>query len=166
MQKTFVATLFIITVLVLISGAAIVAYRIGKSEQNIVTTGLPPLEPSTSVTLTPTLSLTTSPSPSVTPTPTVNETSLIKQAVYAKTGLNESKAEVTISQNTGQHAKGSIREFEAVGGGYFLAAKTGSGWVEVYDGQANPTCEQIAPYNFPKSMVPECLDASGRVIIR
>lgn len=29
-----------------------------------------------------------------------------------------------------------------------------------------PTCEQIDAYNFPKDMVPECLDENGEVVER
>jgi len=100
------------------------------------------------------------------PTPTVDESGLIKQAVFKKTGLDATQAEVSINKNTGQHATGNIKEFEAVGGAYWLAAKTTEGWVCVYDGQSQPTCEQIAPYNFPKDMVPECLDETGKVVKR
>jgi len=104
--------------------------------------------------------------PSLQPTPTINESELIKKAVFKKTGLNETQAEVSINKNTGEFATGNIKEFEAVGGAYWLAAKTEGGWVAVYDGQAQPTCEQIAPYNFPKDMVPECLDKNGKVVKR
>ena len=113
---------------------------------------------------------TPTPSPEIiqkaTPTPTINESELIKQAVFKKTGLNETQAEVSINKNTGEFATGNIKEFEAVGGAYWLAAKTEDGWVCVYDGQAQPTCTQIAPYNFPKDMVPECLDKNGKVVKR
>jgi len=102
----------------------------------------------------------------MTPTPTIDESELIKQAVFKKTGLDATKAEVTINKNTGQYATGNIKEFEAVGGAYWLAAKTDAGWVGIYDGQAQPTCEQIDNYNFPKDMVPECLDENGEVVER
>jgi len=128
----------------------------------------------TSETPTPTPKITNVPSPQPTPTPeiiqkatpTINESELIKQAVFKKTGLTASQADVAINKNTGQHATGNIKEFEAVGGAYWLAAKTAEGWVGVYDGQSQPTCAQIAPYNFPKDMVPECLDKDGKVVKR
>jgi len=100
------------------------------------------------------------------PTPTVDESGLIKQAVFKKTGLDATQAEVSINKNTGQHATGNIKEFEAVGGAYWLAAKTDEGWVCVYDGQSQPTCGQIDVYNFPQDMVPECLDENGQVVKR
>lgn len=117
-------------------------------------------------TLTPSPTPTIKVEPTVTPTPVIDESEAIKQAVFNKTGLNASQAEISINKNTGQHATGNIKEFEAVGGAYWLAAKTDEGWVCVYDGQAQPTCEQIAPYNFPKDMVPECLDENGKVVER
>jgi len=100
------------------------------------------------------------------PTPTIEETALIKQAIFKLTGLNASLAEVTINKNTGTHATGGIKEFEAVGGAYFLAAKTATGWVGVYAGQAHPKCSEIAPYNFPVSLISECLDANNNVVKR
>lgn len=113
---------------------------------------------------TPTPEVTNIPSPQ--PTPTIDETEAIKEAILKKTNLDTTKAEVTINKNTGQYATGNIKEFEAVGGAYWLAAKTDEGWVGVYDGQAQPTCEQIEVYNFPKDMVPECLDENGQIVKR
>ena len=166
MQKTFIISLLTVGGLALLAGVGLLAYRLGQAEKTVtnLVTSLPTSAPSP--TLSPLVSPAVSPSPVLTLTPTVDEISLIKQAVFAKTGLDATRAEVTITQNTGQHAKGNIREFEAVGGGYWLAAKTDSGWIEVYDGQANPTCSQISPYNFPKTMIPECLDSTGRVVTR
>ena len=100
------------------------------------------------------------------PTPKIDDESLIKEAIFKLTGLDATKAEVTINKNTGTHATGGIKEFEAVGGAYWIAAKTDSGWVGVYAGQATPKCSEIAPYNFPKDMVPECLDAANKLIKR
>jgi len=81
---------------------------------------------------TPTPEVTNVPSPQPTPTPeeaaptpTVDESGLIKQAVFKKT-------EASINKNTGQHATGNIKEFEAVGGAYWLAAKTDDGWGLVF----------------------------------
>ena len=101
-----------------------------------------------------------------TPTPPVNEEALIRQAVFTMTGLDETQAELQITQNTGTHANGTIRELEAVGGAYWLAAKSEGNWVGVYDGQSQPTCTEIAPYNFPTVLVPQCLDAGGNVTTR
>ena len=152
---------FTLLILFIVGGSIFAWYFLVKSKTPASTPpsgGGPVFSPTPTVTIKPTVALT--------PTPTVDETSLIKQAVYKKTGLDETQAEVTINKNTGKHATGNIKEFEAVGGAYWLAAKTSSGWVCVYDGQSQPTCEQIAPYNFPKDMVPECLDEDGKVVER
>lgn len=117
------------------------------------------------------ISPTGTPSVSTTPSPTAfpqvqDETKAIKNAVYAKLGSDENKLQVTISQIEGNYAKGGIKELEAVGGAYFLAAKVEGVWRIVYDGQASPFCSDIASYNFPQDMVPECLDANAKVIRR
>lgn len=108
----------------------------------------------------------------VSPTPTEGvapegEDDLIKQAVIDMGGFAASKVEVTIGENTGTHAKGGVKEVGSeVGGGYFIAAKKDGKWVGVYSGQANPTCEQIEPYDFPTDMVEECLDENNEVVAR
>lgn len=106
------------------------------------------------------------PSSSAVPVVTVDETELIKQAVYSYTGLNKTTAEININRNTGQHATGTIKEYEAVGGAYWLAARQPAGWIGVYAGQAQPECAKIEGYDFPKDMVPECLNSAGKVVKR
>ncbi|MDP2720487.1 MAG: hypothetical protein Q8O75_00905 [bacterium] len=96
-----------------------------------------------------------------------DDSAAIKTALVEKTSIAESNLDFEISQNTGKHAKGMVKEKDSeVGGGYWLAAKTSGGWVIVYDGQAQPTCNQIASYSFPTDMVPECLDANGNLVAR
>jgi len=108
--------------------------------------------------------------PVVSPSPivetVVDETELIKQAVYERTGLTPEQAEISVNRRIASHATGTIKEFEAVGGAYWLAAKTAEGWVGVYDGQAQPECVEIETYVFPVDMVPECLNSSGNVVAR
>jgi len=150
--KTAFLTLFIF---VLLGAVGALAYFLGAKKLSL---------PGKVATPTPTISL--QPSPSPVPSPTSNETDLIKAAIYALTGLDEVKAEVIINQNTDTHAKGGIREYGAVGGAYWIAAKSDNKWVGVYAGQAHPTCNEIASYDFPTDMVPECLDANGNVLTR
>jgi len=150
--KTAFLTLFIF---VLLGAVGVSAYLLGARKLPL---------PGKVPTPTPTTSL--QPSPSPVPSPTSNETDLIKAAIYVLTGLDEVKAEVIIDQNTGTHAKGGIREYGAVGGAYWIAAKSDGEWVGVYAGQAHPTCNEIASYDFPTDMVPECLDANGSVVTR
>lgn len=105
--------------------------------------------------------------PIVSPTPNISlEIEAIKKAVYKKTGLTSENADVTVSQYTSTYAKGGVKEKEAVGGAYFIAAKVNNEWICVYDGQSHPTCDQIEPFNFPKEMVSECLDGNNKVIKR
>lgn len=100
-----------------------------------------------------------------TPTPTPeDEIPAIKKAILTKLKTDETQVNVNVSVVKGSLAKGTVGG--SGGGGYFLAAKTASGWVIVYDGQSTPPCSQIAPYNFPKDMVPECMDANFNLITR
>lgn len=115
---------------------------------------------------TPTVSATSTPVPTSKPSPFIDDTAAIKSALIDKTGISETNLEFQISQNTGQHAKGTVKAKDEIGGGYWIAAMVEGRWLIVYDGQSQPTCAQIAPYNFPKEMVPECLDAAGSVIER
>lgn len=94
------------------------------------------------------------------------EEALIKEAVLERVKLDEEEVEFTITTNTGTYAKGLIREVGAVSGGYWLAAKSDGEWVAVYDGQANPPCEDVDLYDFPTGLVSECLDENGQLVTR
>lgn len=100
-----------------------------------------------------------------TPTPTPeDEIPAIKKAILTKLNTDETQVTVSVGVVRGPLAKGTVGG--SGGGGYFLAAKTANGWIIVYDGQSTPSCAQIAPYNFPADMVPECMDASNNLITR
>lgn len=97
----------------------------------------------------------------------VDDTALIKKALVAKTTIAEDMLDFSVSTKEGNYAKGSVgTKGEETGGGYFLATKVNNDWVIVYSGQANPECSAINPYNFPTSMVPECMDANNEVVKR
>nr|MBI5455625.1 hypothetical protein [Candidatus Levybacteria bacterium] len=105
--------------------------------------------------------------PTITPLPTADDLSAIREALAIKLGISAGNLDVSISKNTGEYAKGNVKEKTSqTGGGYYLAAKAEGKWVIVYDGQSAPTCKQLESYNFPKDMVPECLNLSGKVITR
>jgi hypothetical protein len=143
--------IFISVILILLVG--FLAYLFGKGDINLNTN----LKNNSTATE----------EPIVSPTPNISsEIEAIKKAVYKKTGLTSENADVTVSQYTSTFAKGGVKEKEAVGGAYFIAAKVNSEWICVYDGQSQPTCEQIEPFNFPKEMVPECLDENNKVVKR
>lgn len=100
------------------------------------------------------------------PSPTVDDAIAIKAAMSKKIGVTEENLEVTVSKNTGQFAKGSVKEKTEVGGAYFLAAKKNGAWIIVYDGQSQPPCQDLDTYNFPKTLAPECLTDKGQVVKR
>ena len=107
------------------------------------------------------------PPTSLSPTPSKeDEAAAVKAAVYKKLGTDSTKTEVIPGIISNSYVKGSIRDISETSGGYFIAAKTASGWAVVYDGQSTPTCAQLTPYNFPTDMIPECLDQNGKVIKR
>jgi hypothetical protein len=102
--------------------------------------------------LTPALTPTTAPSTQEVVLPTqMTDEEAIRAALASHLGANASELTVVIEQNTGTHAKGSVEN------GYFLAAKVDDQWQIVADGQAMPDCTLVAQYNFPLSMVPECI---------
>ena len=89
----------------------------------------------------------------VTPAPPSDEEA-IRAALAAHLRASADDLTVTIRQNTGMHARGSVDN------GYFLAAKVDGAWQIVADGQAMPDCEAVAQYGFPPAMVPECLGSN------
>ncbi|MBU0572517.1 hypothetical protein KKH23_03375 [Patescibacteria group bacterium] len=148
---------WVLITIILIGTVGVLAYLLGKGNlgfSKLVSTSPSP-SPASQLQSPPTLA------------PVVDETEAIKEAIYVLVGSDATKVNVTISENTGTHATGGVVDWSSeVGGGYWIAAKTGGEWVGVYGGQSHPTCSQIAPYNFPTSMVPECLDGLGKVITR
>jgi len=110
-----------------------------------------------------------SPTPTVfiisTPTPALSDLELIKIAFAEKYTKQVSEITLKISENNGTVARGSISFEGEIGGGMWLAAKTEEGWAIVSDGNGIVTCDSISPYNFPKSMVPECVDDKGKLKI-
>ena len=92
---------------------------------------------------------------------------LLKKAVSEKTGIAIDTIVFEISENTGKYAKGLVNaKGETVGGGYWLAIKSGGKWTVVFGGQNTPECSLVDPPGFPADMVPECFDASGNVVTR
>ena len=119
------------------------------------------------VTAQPTRELTASPTieitPTIAPTPTVSDTEIveiIKTQLAKKYGQKPEGFVVAVSQVVdGKWAKGSVREKLEQAGGYWLAAK-GTDWVLVYDGQSQPKCAEVDKYEFPVTLVTECLNGS------
>jgi hypothetical protein len=83
--------------------------------------------------------------------PILSDAESIRAALAAYHGMDESEFyHFEVKQNTGSHARGGVDN------GYFLAAKVDEQWVRVDGGQKAPNCNEVARYDFPASMVPEC----------
>jgi hypothetical protein len=104
---------------------------------------------------------TTQPSPAS----TLSDLDLIKLAFAEKHGKPVSEVILTISENNGLTARGSISFTGDVGSGWWLAAKVKGIWTAIQDGNGYVSCETVTGYNFPKSMVPECVDTNGTLKI-
>ena len=124
-----------------------------KSEITEITNSLPP---PTQIIL---------PTDQPTAVPTVSDLDLIKIAFADKHSQPVSAVILTISENNLTYARGSISFVGDTAGGWWLAAKVDGTWIAVQDGNGYVSCEEISPYNFPKSMVPECVDAKGKLKI-
>src|SRR3990167_6735228 len=79
-------------------------------------------------------------SPTLSPTPSPqfseDDAKAIAAALAAKLGTSETNLDVQVTKKDAKHAKGNVKEKTSeVGGGYFLAVKTESGCVIVYDRQ-------------------------------
>ena len=65
---------------------------------------------------------------------------------------------ITINENTGQYAMGSIGFTDAPMGAAFLAAKVDDERQLVFDGNGTVPCENLEEVDFPIDMMPECWD--------
>jgi SpoU rRNA methylase family enzyme len=81
---------------------------------------------------------------------TPSDEELLKTALAAHLGADVNALTITISQNTGSHARGGVDN------GYFLAAKINGQWLIVADGQGALDCQVVYQYGFPTNMIPEC----------
>lgn len=156
-KKPFVSILLALLIIVI----GIVAWIMLYQKSNPTLTTEKTATSSAPTTITPEKITTTEP-------PVVDDTALITKALVAKTGIAEDKIDVTVSTKVDNFAKGLVgAKGEETGGGYFLAVKiNGASWVIVFDGQSTPDCSVVTPYNFPATMVPECLDAGGNLVKR
>lgn len=69
-------------------------------------------------------------------------------------------------QYGGEYAIGRYGQVGVAGGGVWIAAKVNGEWKIVYQGNAGPNCDEIAPYNLPKGLVDKCVDETGNLITR
>ncbi|MBU1118198.1 hypothetical protein KKD37_04530 [Patescibacteria group bacterium] len=122
------------------------------SQKPTTQTDLPPLDIPTSVEDTPTSTI-----------PPVSDELSIKQALADKYHKDLSEVNFTLSKNDGEHASGGVIFSGEISGGWVLAAKVNQQWLIVQDGNGTVSCETVAPYNFPVSMVPGCVDQNGQL---
>jgi hypothetical protein len=92
------------------------------------------------------------------PTPTTSAGIAIAQLLADKYSKSVSQVQIAITQQDTTHARGTVTFLPAGPGnsGLFLAAQVNGLWQLVFDGNGSFSCSQIAPYNFPASMVPDC----------
>lgn len=120
----------------------------------------------TTVTPTPTINVPIFPSATLVPSdiPLNDDLLQIKKAFADKYGKKVDDIDLTVSADDGTHAIGTVKFKLAMEGGWVLAAKATGGWVIAQDGNGTVMCDAVSPYNFPKSMVPECVDSKGNLI--
>lgn len=148
---------FILLFIIVAAGIGVGAFFMGKNMPTSDENANP----------TPVQTLDTLPTVTPSPTPTVNDEEEIISAIALHLEQDEEDLDIIVTDLREGFAKGNVKEKDALaGGGYFIAAKVDGEWIIVYDGQANPTCDEISPYSFPSDMVPECLDNLGNVISR
>lgn len=68
---------------------------------------------------------------------------------------------LTVDIERDNYAKGSVRFKGEMGGAIWFAAKTNGTWKLVSDGQGPMSCESANSYNFPKDLVPGCIDTKN-----
>jgi len=68
---------------------------------------------------------------------------------------------IEIGNDTGSFAKGTVRFADEFGGGVWFAAKTVQGWELAFDGNGIVSCAAANKYDFPRDMIPQCLDTQN-----
>ena len=157
----------LITIIVLLLITIIVGGYIGNrliyqkaSPTPTVTTAPTNAQPNVPTNPQPTLSQ------SISPKLDTDKEAIIK-ALALKHDKSISKVNVTISQNTGTHAKGGVTFEGEMGGGMWLATTEQGIWTIVFDGNGVVPCADIAPYDFPVDMMPTCFDENiGDIVNR
>ncbi|MFA6007610.1 MAG: hypothetical protein WC784_03105 [Candidatus Shapirobacteria bacterium] len=100
------------------------------------------------------------PLPTTLPTNIDNE-ALIKAAFAKKYSAPIDQISVKIKEINATQVSGEVNFSD--GGGWFLAVKENNSWKIVADGNGFISCEVVAPYKFPISMLPECVDKNGNI---
>lgn len=88
----------------------------------------------------------------------------IKNSFAKKYGKKVDDIDLNLSQDDGTYATGTVNFKLSMEGGLFIAAKASDEWVIVFDGNGTIPCNVLSSYDFPKSMVPECLNSQGKLV--
>jgi len=86
--------------------------------------------------------------------PEISTEKRIREALAAKHNKKVSQTEITIVQETENHARGNV-VFQPGGSensGMFLAAKINNEWQIVFDGNGSISCKELEIYNFPENI--------------
>jgi len=87
--------------------------------------------------------------------PEISKEKRIREALAQKHNKKVSQTEITISQETENHARGSV-VFQPGGSensGMFLAAKVNNEWQIAFDGNGAVACSDLEDYYFPNDMI-------------
>lgn len=89
--------------------------------------------------------------------PEVSLTEIIQQLFYEKYPKYAETISVKVTQETENHARGSISFEPGAAGGNFLAAKIDGNWQIVFDGNGQIPCS-LSQYDFPGEMLADCAE--------
>jgi len=107
-------------------------------------------------------SIPTTPNTDLSPTLKPDNQLLLREALAQKHKLPATSVSVTIKEITSEYASGTVLLNGE--GAWFLAAKENDDWHIVDDRNGVVLCDVVAKYDFPKSMVPECVDKKGNPV--
>jgi hypothetical protein len=133
----------------------------------IIASGCARQEPASKLdTVNPNYTFTSPSSSSITPqVPLESLSDAIKRQLATKYNKSQNDAEVSVTEELSAYAKGLISFKGEQGGAIWFAALEKGGWILVTDGQGPVSCDKANEYEFPNSLIPECLQ-NGKVIKR
>lgn len=94
------------------------------------------------------------------PPEVVDDATLIGAALIAETGIPEQNLSFSIDVNTGSFARGVFEDVLSDTSSLYIATKIGDGWNIAYTGILIPLCDDIAAFDFPLEVMPECLQVT------
>ena len=68
---------------------------------------------------------------------------------------------VEVGLDSGSFARGSVNFTDELGGSAWFAVKTAKGWELVFDGNGIVPCDVAYNYNFPKDIIPQCIETKN-----